>query len=71
MEKQAQGKISFDFTIGNLLESPCRKCEASAMLPACSESCDIISKIQTALAGKVSSTLNFSMCETYTVSSLK
>ena len=71
MKKQAHGTISFDFTLGSLLESPCRKCKTSEMLPACSEDCDIISEIQTALAGKVSSTLNFSIRETYTVSSLK
>ena len=71
MEKHAPGKISFDFTLGNLLESPCKKCKSSEMLPACSEKCDIISDIQTALAGKVSSTLSFSMRESYTVSPLK
>ena len=71
MEKQTSGKISFDFTLGNLLESPCKKCKSSDMLTACSEKCDIISEIQTALAGKVSSTINFSTRETYTVSPLK
>ena len=71
MEKHNPGKISFDFTIGNLMESPCRKCKSSDMLPDCSEKCDIINDLQTALAGKVSSTMNFSMRETYTVSPLK
>ena len=71
MENQAPGKICFDFAIGNLRESPCKKCKMVEMLPACAEDCDIISELQTVLAGKVSSTLSFSMREAYTISPLK
>jgi len=71
MDKQSPGKVSFDFTLGNLLESPCKKCKSFDQLPECSEQCDIINDLQSALAGTVSSTLSFSMREAYTVSPLK
>lgn len=46
----------FDFEIGYLMKSPCRDCIHRENLPECSESCQVIDKIQVILAKGVSCT---------------
>jgi len=60
----------FDFDSGVLLESPCKRCNQKLQLPACIKACELISGIQSVLSGGISSTLNFSPDETYSVGSL-
>jgi hypothetical protein len=60
---------TFDFEIGTLLESPCRCCEMRALLPACAQDCEILARIQTTLAGGISSGHSVSPVEDYCLSS--
>ena len=58
---------SFDFELGSLLESPCKRCHLKPYLPDCADSCEILDGIQKTLAGTISSVKNFSPCESYTL----
>lgn len=58
----------FDFDIGNLSESPCRRCLNRHLLPACAATCQVLSRVQTLLACSVSSVVSSSPEEDFTVS---
>ena len=60
---------AFDFEIGTLLESPCRCCEMRTLLPTCAQGCEILARIQTTLAGGISSGHSVSPVEDYCLSS--
>ena len=60
---------TFDFEIGTLRESPCRCCEMRALLPTCTQGCEILERIQTTLAGGISSGHSVSPVEDYCLSS--
>lgn len=44
----------FDFEIGYLVKSPCRKCSRRKKFPQCVDECDTLDKIHTLLAETVS-----------------
>ena len=58
----------FDFDIGNLSESPCRRCLNRQLLPDCTANCEVLKRVQTLLACSVSSVVNISPEEDFTVS---
>jgi hypothetical protein len=60
---------TFDFEIGTLTESPCRCCEMRSLLPTCIDGCEILSRIQTTLAGGISSGHSVSPVEDYCLAS--
>ena len=45
----------FDFEIGYLTKSPCRKCKERSQSPQCHDQCLVLDKIQTFLARGISS----------------
>lgn len=49
-------KRRFDFEVGYLAQSPCRKCRGRGMLPACSEKCKVLDMLQDMLASSLSCT---------------
>jgi hypothetical protein len=51
----------FDFEIGYLIKSPCKKCLNRKNLPECSDSCTLLDKIRIILAGGVSCSGKFSI----------
>lgn len=67
MEKRPSTCATFDFEIGNLLESPCKRCHKQALLPKCAANCKLIDDVQKALAGGISSVKNFSPAESFTI----
>ena len=58
---------TFDFEIGTLLESPCRCCEMRPLLPECTDSCELLARIQSTLAGGISSGHSVSPAEAYSL----
>ncbi len=46
----------FDFEIGYLSESPCRRCIFRHKLPDCAETCSLVDKIRILLAKGISCT---------------
>jgi hypothetical protein len=67
--ERVEENYHFDFNVGYLVKSPCRDCQMQSCLPDCSESCEILSKIQSILADSVASGYNFSTLESYSVPS--
>jgi hypothetical protein len=59
--------LQFDFEIGSLSESPCKKCKNRDTLPDCIESCKIIEELQRRMVSAVPSNLNSSFQEGYRV----
>ncbi|MBI9085403.1 MAG: hypothetical protein JEZ11_17540 [Desulfobacterales bacterium] len=57
----------FDFDMGNLSESPCRRCPNRPLLPACAANCAVLKRVQALLACSVSSVVNVSPEEDFTV----
>ncbi|MFH0729750.1 MAG: hypothetical protein V2B19_25835 [Pseudomonadota bacterium] len=49
-------KFKFDFEVGYLVKSPCRKCPRLAELPQCADSCRILDGIHSVLSRIVSCT---------------
>jgi len=49
-------KYKFDFEIGYLIKSPCKKCIYQKTLPKCSDRCEMLDKIHAVLAESVSCT---------------
>ena len=49
-------KYKYDFEIGYLIKSPCKKCIYQKTFPKCSDQCQILDKIHTVLAESVSCT---------------
>ena len=47
-------KFKYDFEIGYLVKSPCKKCIYHKIFPKCSDQCEILDKIHTVLAEAVS-----------------
>lgn len=58
----------FDFDIGNLTESPCRRCPNRDQLPHCAASCRTLGRVQTLLSCSVSSMVSHAPEEAFTVS---
>ncbi|PIE74732.1 MAG: hypothetical protein CSA18_03455 [Deltaproteobacteria bacterium] len=48
----------FDFEIGYLIASPCRKCEKRDSLPLCHKKCRFLDLVQKKIAGGISSFRN-------------
>lgn len=67
IQNQSSG-TTFDFEIGTLVQSPCRRCEMQTLLPGCSQRCDLLSRIQSTLAGGISSGHSVSPGESYSLS---
>jgi len=44
-EKMTFFKYKFDFEIGNLIKSPCKKCGRKRDFPKCIDGCSILDKI--------------------------
>jgi hypothetical protein len=61
------GGTAFDFEIGTLVQSPCRGCAMRSLLPECCQRCDLLARIQSTLAGGVSSGHSVSPVEAYSV----
>jgi hypothetical protein len=51
----------FDFEIGYLIKSPCKKCLNRKKLPQCSDTCTLLDKIRIILARGVSCSGKYSM----------
>ena len=49
-------KFKYDFEIGYLVKSPCKKCIHRETLPKCMHNCEVVDKIHTVLAEAVSCT---------------
>ena len=49
-------KYRYDFEIGYLIKSPCKKCRHRKSFPKCVNDCDVLDKIQAVLAESVSCT---------------
>jgi len=54
--KKSYYKHRFDFEIGYLVKSPCRRCETRRRFPKCMDECKILDKIQDRMAGSISCT---------------
>lgn len=57
----------FDFEIGYLKKSPCRKCLQRPLLPGCTGDCEMLDRIQTKLARGISTTHTHSSLEPYAI----
>ena len=49
-------KYRYDFEIGYLVKSPCKKCVNKKILPKCAANCSLLDKIQEVLSEAVSCT---------------
>ncbi len=49
-------KYRYDFEIGYLVKSPCKKCVNNKTLPKCADNCSLLDKIQEILSEAVSCT---------------
>jgi len=49
-------KFKYDFEIGYLVKSPCKKCILKNTFPKCANHCDLLDKIHTVLSEAVSCT---------------
>ena len=49
-------KYKYDFEIGYLIKSPCKKCLQKKIFPKCAPKCDLLDKIHTTLSEAVSCT---------------
>jgi hypothetical protein len=47
-------KYKYDFEIGYLIKSPCKKCIHKETFPKCSNECELLDKIHTILCESVS-----------------
>ena len=47
-------KHPFDFEVGYLVKSPCKKCETRDAFPKCIDSCIMLNKIHSVLANSIS-----------------
>jgi hypothetical protein len=54
LEPASGYKFKFDFDVGYLVRSPCRKCTDQARLPVCADSCRILNRIHSILSRSVS-----------------
>jgi hypothetical protein len=53
---QKKFKFKYDFEIGYLVKSPCKKCILNKTFPKCADHCDLLDKIHTVLSEAVSCT---------------
>ncbi len=67
MKTRPAALASFDFELGNLLESPCKRCYLRACLPECANECELIDSVQKMLAGGISSAQSCSPAESYSL----
>ena len=49
-------KFKYDFEIGYLVKSPCKKCIRKKTFPKCADHCDLLDKIHEVLSEAVSCT---------------
>jgi len=56
MEKMTTNRDKFDFEIGLLIQSPCKRCEKKDQFPKCFAGCNILDNIRGILASGVSCT---------------
>ena len=49
-------KYRFDFEVGYLVKSPCKKCLNRIEFPGCSNDCDLLAGIHQVLADTINST---------------
>jgi hypothetical protein len=49
-------KYKYDFEIGYLVKSPCKKCVLKKTFPKCADNCSLLDKIHTILSEAVSCT---------------
>ncbi len=49
-------KHRFDFEVGYLIKSPCKKCHSKNDFPKCFKDCELIDQLQEYLAGSISCT---------------
>ena len=47
-------KFKYDFDIGYLVKSPCKKCIRKNTFPKCADHCDLLNQIHTVLSEAVS-----------------
>jgi hypothetical protein len=57
----------FDFEIGHLKKSPCRKCLQRPLFPGCTGDCEMLDRIQTKLARGIATTHTHSSLEPYVI----
>ena len=55
-QKSLSYTCKFDFDVGYLVRSPCRACTEISRLPACSQACTQLERVQTLLADSISCT---------------
>lgn len=55
-QKPLSYTCKFDFDVGYLVRSPCRACDEFGRLPACSQTCARLERVQTLLADSISCT---------------
>ncbi len=58
MERKIGYDFKFDFEIGYLIKSPCKKCNQRDRFPKCAEDCTMLDQIQTILSDAISLTRN-------------
>jgi hypothetical protein len=58
MERKIGYDFKFDFEIGYLIKSPCKKCNQRDHFPKCAEDCTMLDQIQTILSDAISLTRN-------------
>lgn len=58
MKRKIGHDFKFDFEIGYLIKSPCKKCDQRHRFPKCTEDCSMLDKIQTILSDAISLTRN-------------
>jgi hypothetical protein len=60
-------ELQFDFEVGSLSESPCKKCKKRDTLPDCIKECKIIAEFQRRIVSAVSCNPNSPIQEGYRV----
>ena len=58
MERKIGYDFKFDFEIGYLIKSPCKKCNQRDRFPECAKDCTMLDQIQTILSDAISLTRN-------------
>jgi hypothetical protein len=59
--------MQFDFEVGTLAVSPCRRCHWKRNLPKCARECALLAKVQATLAGGVACANGISHLETFSL----
>ena len=67
-QRLAPYKRCFDFEIGYLVQSPCRKCTKRDQFPGCEKDCRVIDEIRSLLSQAIPSTRSYSNLEAHAIS---